>query len=138
MYNLTINRVLLVGHLTKDPELRPLHSGSNVCGIRVACSSGYRDAEGDLQAKSNYFDVDVFNAAAENVNRYTHKGSHVVVDGRLQWREWETPGGEKREAVSISASTVVFLDSPEDEIDEALARELVGAGAGGEGDGFVY
>jgi len=71
MSSFTINRVVLVGRLTRDPELRALPSGLNVCGLRVACNSARRDADGEYQDKPNYFDVSVFGATAENVNRYT-------------------------------------------------------------------
>jgi single-strand DNA-binding protein len=110
MSSFTINRVVLVGRLTKDPELRPLPSGLGVCGLRLACSSVRRDGEGEYQEKPNYFDVSVFGSAAANVNRYTRKGSRVAVDGRLEWREWETPDEEKRQAVSVVAGTVLFLE----------------------------
>ena len=102
MSSFTINRVVLIGRLTKDPELRTLPSGSSVCSLRVACNSTRRDTEGEYRDKPNYFDVSAFGGTAEGVNRYTHKGSRVAIDGRLQWREWETsdrakaPDGERR------------------------------------------
>jgi len=107
-----INRVVLVGRLTRDPELRALPSGTNVCGLRVACNSSRRDAEGDYQEKPNFFDVNVYGASGESVNRFMHKGSRVAIDGRLEWREWETTDQQRRQAVSIVADTVQFLDSP--------------------------
>jgi single-strand DNA-binding protein len=126
MSSFSINRVTLVGRLTRDPEMRPLASGSSVCGLRIACNSVRRDADGEFQEKPNYFDVNVFGPAAENVNRYTCKGSRVAIDGRLEWREWETAEEQKRQAVSVVADTVLFLDSPggRDEIDEQAVGEL--------------
>ncbi|HEY2140626.1 MAG TPA: single-stranded DNA-binding protein [Solirubrobacteraceae bacterium] len=112
MSSFTINRVVLVGRLTKDPELRALPSGISVCILRLACNSSRRDAEGTYQEKPNFFDVSVYNGAAESVNRYTHKGSRVAIDGRLEWREWETSDQQKRQAVSVVADTVLFLDAP--------------------------
>jgi single-strand DNA-binding protein len=112
MSSFTINRVVLVGRLTRDPEPRALPSGVSVCGLRIACNSARRDTEGDYHDKPNFFDVSVYGACAESVNRYTHKGSRVAIDGRLEWREWETPDQRKREAVSVVADTVLFLDSP--------------------------
>lgn len=110
----SINRVVLVGRLTRDPELRALPSGINVCSLRVACNSSRRDAEGDYQEKPNYFDVSVYGGASDSVGRYTRKGSRVAIDGRLEWREWETADLQKRQAVSVVADTVQFLDSPGD------------------------
>lgn len=108
----SINRVVLIGRLTHDPELRALPSGVSVCGLRVACSSSRKDAEGDYHEKPNFFDVSVYGSPAESVSRYTRKGSRVAIDGRLEWREWETHDQQKRQAVSIVADTVQFLDSP--------------------------
>lgn len=107
----TINRVVLVGRLTRDPELRALPSGINVCSLRVACNSSRRDAEGDYKEKPNYFDVNVYGGASDSVGRYMRKGCRVAIDGRLEWREWETADLQKRQAVSVVADTVQFLDS---------------------------
>ena len=87
--------------------------------------------------KPNYFDVSVFGAAAESVSNYMHRGSRVGVDGRLEWREWETAEQQKRQAVSIVADTVQFLDSPRGECtDDGLGDdpdagdgELAGVGS---------
>ncbi len=108
----TINRVVLVGRLTRDAEIRTLPSGTSVCGLRIACNTSRRDAEtGEPRERPNYFDVSIYGAAADSVGRFTRKGSRVGVDGRLEWREWETDG-QRRQAVSIVADTVQFLDSP--------------------------
>jgi single-strand DNA-binding protein len=108
----SINRVVLVGRLTRDPELRSLPSGVSVCELRIACSSSRRDAEGEYHERPNYFDVSVYGGPAESVSRYMRKGSRVAIDGRLEWREWETAEQQKRQAVSIVAETVQFLDTP--------------------------
>ena len=76
--------------------------------------------------RPNFFDVSVFGTTAENVERYLGKGSRVAVDGRLEWREWETAEQQKRQAVGIVADVVQFLDSPGER-----EGELVGAGSGG-------
>jgi single-strand DNA-binding protein len=146
MSNFTINRVVLVGRLTREPELRALPSGLSVCPIRVACNSARRSTEGDYEEKPNYFDVNVYGASAENVSRYMHKGSRVAIDGRLEWREWETSDQQRRQAVSVVAETVLFLDSPgerrDDEPDDGAAadedRELVGVGSGVEQDELTF
>jgi single-strand DNA-binding protein len=133
----TINRVIVVGRLTRDPELRALPSGASVCGLRVACNSSYRDQDGTLVERPNYFDVSVFGGAADSVASYTRKGSRVAVDGRLEWREWESSEHGKRQAVSIVADTVQFLDGRADRpaggADEDLDGELAGVGAGADG-----
>jgi single-strand DNA-binding protein len=165
MSSFTINRVVLIGRLTRDPELRALPSGLGVCNLRIACNSARRDTDGAYRDKPNYFDVSVFGAAAESVSRYTHKGSRVAIDGRLEWREWESAdrskiGQQKRQAVSVVADTVLFLERPEradggrredepsDGFDadrgssgeryEGSPGELVAVGAGAEDDDLVF
>ncbi|HXN37802.1 MAG TPA: single-stranded DNA-binding protein [Solirubrobacteraceae bacterium] len=148
MSHFCINRAVLVGRLTRDPELRALPSGTSVCSLRIACNSSRRDASGELAERPNYFDVSVYGAQGESVAHYMRRGSRVAIDGRLEWREWETDEHHKRQAVSIVADTVQFLDSPaqrldgdglQDGPDDAAGadddddRELVGVGAG-EGD----
>jgi single-strand DNA-binding protein len=109
-----INRVVLIGRLTRDPELRALPSGTSVCSLRVACNSASREPTGEFTERPNYFDVSVFGASGESVANYMRKGGRVAVDGRLDWREWETSDGQKRQAVSVVADTVQFLDAPKD------------------------
>jgi single-strand DNA-binding protein len=104
---LNINRVLLTANLTRDPELRSLASGTQVCSLRVACGTRVK-RDGEWTEKPNYFDVSVFGAQAESCQRYLVKGRMVAVDGRLDWREWEHDG-VKRQAVQIIADSVQFL-----------------------------
>jgi single-strand DNA-binding protein len=111
MSNFSINRVVLVWRLTRDPELRGLPSGVSVCSVRIACNSSRRDGDGYTE-KPNFFDVSIYGASAESVSQYMRKGSRVAVDGRLEWREWETADQQKRQAVSVVADTIQFLDSP--------------------------
>jgi single-strand DNA-binding protein len=123
-----INRVVLVGRLTRDPELRALTSGTSVCGLRIACNGARRDSDGDFRERPNYFDVSVFGGSAESVSSYMRRGSRVAIDGRLEWREWETADQQKRQAVSIVADTVQFLDGPGDRPGGAGEREDASAG----------
>ena len=109
-----INRVIITGNLTSNPELRNLSSGASVCKLRVACNTRRKDASGDWVDKPNYFDVTVWGAQGENCARYLAKGRPVAVDGRLEWREWETPDGSKRQSVEIVADNVQFLGGRDD------------------------
>jgi single-strand DNA-binding protein len=126
-----LNRVTLIGRLTREPELRALPSGSNVCTLRIACNSARRDGESGFIERPNFFDVDVYGPAADNVSSYMHRGSRVAVDGRLEWREWETEEGHKRQAVNIVAEMVQFLDSPRSH-GSANEQDAKGAEADGE------
>jgi single-strand DNA-binding protein len=108
-----INRVVLVGNLTKDPELRHTPSGTAVCKLRLAVNTRQKDqATGEWGDKPNYFDVTVWGNQGESCAQYLAKGRPVAVDGRLDWREWEdSQSGQKRQAVEIIADSVQFLGS---------------------------
>ncbi len=107
----SINRVVLVGNLTKDPELRHTQSGMAVCSLRLAVNTRRKDDTGQWVDKPNYFDITVWGNQGERCAQYLAKGRPVAVDGRLEWREWETPEGNKRQAVDVVADTVQFLGS---------------------------
>src|SRR3989440_12856196 len=107
-----INRVVLVGNLTRDPELRHTPSGTAVCKLRIAVNTRQKDqATGEWGDKPNYFDVTVWGNQGESCAQFLSKGRPVGVDGRLDWREWEAQDGTKRQAVEIIADTVQFLGS---------------------------
>jgi single-strand DNA-binding protein len=111
-----INRVVITGNLTADPELRSLPSGTSVCKLRVACNTRRKDnSTGEWVDKPNYFDVTVWGAQGENCARYLSKGRPVAIDGRLEWREWESNEGQKRQGIDIIAEAVQFLSSPRDD-----------------------
>ena len=107
-----INRVIITGNLTADPELRSLSSGTQVCKLRIAVNTRRKGADGNWEDKPNYFDVTVWGAQGENCNRFLAKGRPVAVDGRLEWREWQDQQGNKRQSVEIVADSVQFLGSP--------------------------
>jgi len=119
-----INRVILVGNLTKDPEMRATASGLAVCTIRIAVNNRRKKGDtGEWVEEPNYFNVTTFGAQAENLARFLVKGRQVAVDGRLSWREWEAKDGSgKREAVEIIADNVQFIGP----------REAGSGGGGGE------
>ena len=123
-----INRVVLVGNLTKDPELRHTPGGCSLppAGCRPACRR--RDESGTWVDKPNYFDVSVFGNQAESCTQYLSKGRPVGIDGRLDWREWDaTDGSGKRQAVQIIADTVQFLGGRGD--GDGGGNQFVPAGA---------
>jgi single-strand DNA-binding protein len=109
-----INRVVLTGNLTHDPDLRNLPSGTSVCKLRVACNTRRKDQSGNWVDKPNYFDVTVWGAQGENCANYLSKGRPVAIDGRLEWREWEDKDGNKRQSIDIIADSVQFLGGRED------------------------
>lgn len=105
---MNINRVVLTGNLTADPELRSLPSGSSVCKLRIAVNTRRKVGE-SWEDQPNYFDVTVWGKQGENAAQYLAKGRPVAIDGRLEWREWTTEEGSKRSAVEIIADSVQFL-----------------------------
>lgn len=119
-----INRVVITGNLTKDPESGSIpNSTTSVCSLRVAVNGRRRNASGEWEDAPNYFDVTVFGQQGENCAKYLKKGRGVAVDGRLRWREWTNPEGHKRQAVDIIADSVQFLGGRDD-------------AGGGNGNGF--
>src|ERR671933_2682696 len=129
-----INRVVLVGNLTRDPELRNTPSGTAVCKLRVAVNTRQRDgATGEWRDKPNYFDVTVWGNQGESCAQFLAKGRAVGVDGRLDWREWEAQDGSKRQAVEIIADSVQFIGGRGDGEGQP---QFVPAGAGPAGAGF--
>lgn len=122
----TINRVVLVGNLTRDPELRATAAGTSVCRMRIACSTSWRNREtGEIDERPNYFDVTAFGASGEACARFLAKGRPVAVDGRLEWHEWQNADGEARQAVGVVADSVQFLGS------RPAGDEPAGTGDGG-------
>jgi single-strand DNA-binding protein len=129
----SINRVVLVGNLTRDPELRHTPSGTPVCSLRLAVNTRRKDESGQWTDKPNYFDITVWGQQGENCAQYLSKGRPIAVDGRLEWREWEAQDGSKRQAVEIVADSVQFLGGRME--GEAPAYVPAGAAAGA-GDDF--
>ncbi len=133
-----INRVVLVGNLTKDPELRHTPSGTAVCKLRIAVNTRQKDASGNWGDKPNYFDVTVWGNQGESCAQYLAKGRPVGIDGRLDWREWEAQDGQKRQAVEIIAESVQFLGGRGEGEGGGGERQFVPAGATAEGGGADF
>lgn len=106
----SINRVVLLGNLTHDPELRSLPSGTQVCQLRLAVNDRVKDrTTGEWTDYANYFDITVFGPQGERCAQYLARGRQVAIDGRLRWRQWETQDGQKRSKVEVVADTVQFV-----------------------------
>lgn len=97
-----INKVILYGNLTKDPELKALPSGSSVCNFSIATNRVYKDAAGVKQEAVDYHNIVVFGPSAENVSKYMKKGSGIYIEGRLQTRSYEKDG-QKRYSTEVIA-----------------------------------
>jgi single-strand DNA-binding protein len=126
----SINRVTLVGNLTRDPELRTTPNGKSVCTLGLAVNDRYKNDAGEWVEKPNYFDIVVWGAQAESCSQYLAKGRQVAVDGRLSYRNWEAQDGSKRSKVEVIANTVQFLGSRQDSGSSAGAPVATGAASG--------
>ena len=108
-----INKALLFGNLTRDPELRALPSGMNVCNFSVATNRVYRDRDVKKQEQADFHNVVVFGRQADTVAQYLKKGSSVFVEGRMQTRSWEDKAsGEKKYRTEVVADRVQFGPRP--------------------------
>ncbi|MEI7436720.1 MAG: single-stranded DNA-binding protein [bacterium] len=112
------NFVLLIGNLTADPEVRNA-GGSSVSDLRLAVNDRYKNKAGEEVENTCFVDVTVWGQTAENCGKYLHKGSPVLVEGRLQYDQWEGKDGTKRSKLRVQASRVQFLNSRRDETSPA-------------------
>jgi single-strand DNA-binding protein len=107
---MSLNRAVIIGNLTRDPELRNTASGQSVTNFSVATSSQWIDAGGQKQERTEYHPIVAWGKLAEICSQYLAKGRKVYVEGRLQTREWETPDGQKRQRTEIVAENMIMLD----------------------------
>jgi len=107
----SFNQVVLMGNLTRDPEMRTTPNGTNVCSFSLALNRSYKNADGDWQEATDYIDVVAWASLGERVAQYLSKGRPCLVNGRLQSRSWEQDG-QKRSKVEVVANDVTFLGGP--------------------------
>jgi len=107
-----VNRVVLVGRLTRDPELRAMPSGNNVASFTLAINRNFKNKDGNIDA--DFINVSVFGKQAENVSKYVFKGSLLGVEGRIQTRSYDAQDGSKRYVTEVIADQVEFMGSKKD------------------------
>ena len=105
-----INQTFLTGNLVHDPQLKELPSGIKVCNFRIANSRKYTDNNGNQREETLFMGVQMFGKQATYCSQFLHKGSAVMIAGKLQYREYQTKDGQKRSEISILADTVQFMD----------------------------
>ncbi len=116
------NKVILIGNLTRNPELRYTPSGAPVASFGLAVNRRFRQGE-ELKEEVCYIDIVVFGKQAEHCGQYLSKGNGVIVDGRLQHRRWETEDGQKRSKHEVVAQAVTFLPKRQDSGEETSQAE---------------
>lgn len=121
----SVNQVILMGNLTRDPELRQTPTGQNVTSFSLALNRAYKDAGGEWKEVTDYIDIVCWGPLAERVAQYMSKGRRCLVQGRLQSRSWEQDG-QKRSKVEVLANDVTFLDGRGGDSDGAGASEPAG------------
>jgi single-strand DNA-binding protein len=127
----SFNQVILMGNLTRDPELRQTPTGQNVCSFSLALNRSYKDASGEWKEATDYIDVVAWGPLGERVSQYLSKGRRCLVQGRLQSRSWEQEG-QKRSKVEVLSSDVTFLDG------RGEGGDSEGGGTNNNGGGASY
>lgn len=132
----SFNKVILMGNLTKDPEIRYTPSGTAVANFRLAVNHKYKQGD-DLREEVCYIDVVVFGKQAETCGQYLNKGQSVIIDGRLQEKRWETEDGQKRSKHEVVGQSVRFMPKRGESSGAGSRSGPVqedGAGSSGSGD----
>jgi len=106
-----LNKVFLMGNLTRDPELKHTATGASVCNFSIAVNRSYKGSDGDYKKEVSFFNIVVWGKLGENCSKYLSKGRPVLVEGRLSNRSYETQDGQKRNITEIVAENVQFLSS---------------------------
>jgi len=120
----SFNKVLLIGNLTKDPELRYTPQGTAVANLRMAVNRKFRNKSQELKEEVCFITAVVWDKQAETCNQYLHKGSSLLVEGRLQSRSWEDNNGQKRSVIEVRAERVQFLGAPSPKAQAAPSEEI--------------
>ncbi len=124
---MSFNKITLVGHLGRDPELRYTPQGTAVCNFSMATSEKRRDKSGEFQDLTTWFRVTLWGKQGENASKYLTKGSQVYIEGRLRIEEWQDRDGKERYTIEVNGSDMQFLGSGSRSGDEY-------SGGGGESD----
>jgi single-strand DNA-binding protein len=105
-----LNKVMVIGNVGTDPEMRYTANGRAVTSFRVAANRSFTTAEGERREETEWFAVVAWQKLAEQCSQYLQKGRRVYVEGRLQTRSWDTPDGQRRFRTEVIADRVIFLD----------------------------
>ena len=110
----SLNKVLLIGNLTRDPDVRMMTNGRPVCNFGLALNRSYKDAEGNRREETTFVDVESFGPRAEAVGKLFSKGRSIFIEGRLKLDQWESKEGEKRSALKVVLDSFEFVDSKQE------------------------
>lgn len=130
----SVNRVILMGNLTRKPEVRHTPSGQTVADLGLAVSDSYKNKSGETVETTCFADIVVWGRQAETCEQYLGKGSAVLVEGRLQFDQWQTDAGEKRSRLRVRADRVQFVGGRKGQAQETGGEAGQTAGAAGRSD----
>ena len=119
----SLNKVLLIGNLTRDPEVRMLPSGRPVCKFGIAINRNFKDADGNRREDTTFVDVEAFGPRGEALARFFGKGKPIFVEGRLKLDQWESQSGEKRSRLLVELDNWEFVGSRQDNAYEAQTQQ---------------
>jgi single-strand DNA-binding protein len=118
-----LNKVMLIGRLTRDPEVRFLPSGVQVTNLTIAVNRRYKDKSGEWREESYFFDIESYGKLAERVGSQLSKGYQILIEGSLRQDRWESSSGEKRSKVKIVADRIALLGKPGDRNTKSTSTE---------------
>jgi single stranded DNA-binding protein (ssb) len=114
---------MLIGRLTRDPEVRFLPSGMQVTSLSIAVSRRFKDKNGEWREETSFFDIEAFGKLAERVGSQLSKGYQIIIEGELRQDRWESPSGERRSKVKIVAERIALLGKPGDRNTKSTSTE---------------
>lgn len=139
----SFNKVILLGNLTRDPEVRATASGTSICKFGLATSRISRNSDGESREEVVFVDVDAFGKQAELIGRYFTKGRPIFIEGRLRLDQWESQTGEKRSKICVVLESFQFIGNQRDEeVDNGFSSEapkkfgVLSEKDSGKGNGF--
>lgn len=119
-----LNKVMIIGRLTRDPEVRTTTKGQHVCTVGIATNRVFKDATGNKQDHAEFHNVVGWGKLAEIMGQYLVKGKRIYIEGRLQTREWQTQDGAKRSRTEIVAENMIMLDNKRQAASDADAPAI--------------
>lgn len=118
-----LNKAMIIGNLTRDPEIRTTNSGQNVASFSIATNRTWKDASGQKQEKAEFHNIVAWGKLADICGQYLNKGKKVYIEGRLQTRDWEAQDGSKRQRTEIVAENMIMLSRSGNEFGGAATAD---------------
>ena len=117
----SFNKVILVGNLTRDPELRVTGTGLSICKLGLAVNRSYTSKDGESKDETTYVDVDAFGKQAEILGKYMQKGRPLMIEGRLKLDQWESSDGQKRSKLGVVLESFQFIGGRDDNVSRSAS-----------------